>query len=110
MRTDVRLCVRLHRGQQGPQGPARRQGRQPRRDDPDGPAGATGFTITTEACRAYLRSGSMPKGLFAEIEHHLRLVQTRIGKTLGDADDPLLLSVRSGGKFSMPGMMETYAA
>jgi pyruvate,orthophosphate dikinase len=66
-----------------------------------------GFTITTEACRAYLRTGSVPPGLFAEIEHHLRMMQTHIGKTLGDADDPLLLSVRSGGKFSMPGMMET---
>ena len=66
-----------------------------------------GFTITTEACREYLRTGSMPAGLFAEVEQHLRLVETRMGKTLGDPHDPLLLSVRSGGKFSMPGMMET---
>ncbi|GAA3340781.1 hypothetical protein GCM10020358_29630 [Amorphoplanes nipponensis] len=66
-----------------------------------------GFTITTEACRAYLRTGSVPAGLFAEVQEHLRLVEARMGKTLGDPQDPLLLSVRSGGKFSMPGMMET---
>ena len=66
-----------------------------------------GCTITTEACREYLRTGSIPDGLFAEVEQHLHLMQTRIGKTLGDPNDPLLLSVRSGGKFSMPGMMET---
>jgi len=66
-----------------------------------------GFTITTEACREYLRTGSPPTGLFAEVEEHLRLVQARMDKTLGDPRDPLLLSVRSGGKFSMPGMMET---
>ncbi|GID91553.1 pyruvate, phosphate dikinase [Amorphoplanes digitatis] len=66
-----------------------------------------GFTITTEACREYLRTGSTPAGLFAEVELHLRAVQTRTGKSLGDPDDPLLLSVRSGGRFSMPGMMET---
>jgi len=66
-----------------------------------------GFTITTDACREYLRTGAIPAGLFAEVEHHLRVVQTRIGKSLGDPNDPLLLSVRSGGKFSMPGMMET---
>ena len=66
-----------------------------------------GFTITTDACREYLRTGSMPAGLLAEVEHHLRLMQTRIGRTFGDPRDPLLLSVRSGAKFSMPGMMET---
>ncbi|MEU7588233.1 pyruvate, phosphate dikinase [Micromonospora sp. NPDC049230] len=66
-----------------------------------------GFTVTTAACRAYLRTGTMPAGLLTEVEHHLRLMQTRMGKTFGDAADPLLLSVRSGAKFSMPGMMET---
>ncbi|MCU7728419.1 pyruvate, phosphate dikinase [Actinoplanes sp. KI2] len=66
-----------------------------------------GFTITTEACREYLRTKSMPAGLFAEVEHHLRQMQARIGRTFGDPHDPLLLSVRSGAKFSMPGMMET---
>jgi pyruvate,orthophosphate dikinase len=66
-----------------------------------------GFTITTEACLEYLRTGSMPAGLLDEVERHLRMVQERMGKTLGAPGDPLLLSVRSGGKFSMPGMMET---
>ncbi|GIF23342.1 pyruvate,orthophosphate dikinase [Actinoplanes tereljensis] len=66
-----------------------------------------GFTITTDACREYLRTGSVPTGLFAELEHHLRLMQTSLNKTFGDPRDPLLLSVRSGAKFSMPGMMET---
>ena len=66
-----------------------------------------GFTITTEACRGYLRTRSMPAGLLAEVEEHLRLIQARMNKTLGDPQNPLLLSVRSGGKFSMPGMMET---
>jgi pyruvate,orthophosphate dikinase len=66
-----------------------------------------GFTITTTACREYLETGKLPPGLFTEIEDHLRLVQNRMGRTLGDSRNPLLLSVRSGGKFSMPGMMET---
>ncbi|MEU8610654.1 pyruvate, phosphate dikinase, partial [Actinoplanes sp. NPDC048791] len=66
-----------------------------------------GFTITTEACRAYLRTGAVPAGLFAEVQEHLLLVEMRMGKSLGDPQEPLLLSVRSGGKFSMPGMMET---
>jgi pyruvate,orthophosphate dikinase len=66
-----------------------------------------GFTVTTDACREYLRTGAVPAGLFREIEDHLRLIQNRMGKHFGDAHDPLLLSVRSGGKFSMPGMMET---
>ncbi|WP_433716838.1 pyruvate, phosphate dikinase [Actinoplanes sp. CA-051413] len=66
-----------------------------------------GFTITTEACRAYLRTRAVPAGLFAEVQEHLLLVEMRMGKGLGDPQDPLLLSVRSGGKFSMPGMMET---
>src|SRR5215218_1919794 len=60
-----------------------------------------GFTVTTEACREYLRTGSPPDTLFAELEEHLRLVEVRIGKRFGDAEDPLLVSVRSGGKFSM---------
>ncbi|HET6478848.1 MAG TPA: pyruvate, phosphate dikinase [Actinoplanes sp.] len=66
-----------------------------------------GFTVTTEACRDYLRTGKMPEGLLGEVERHLHLMQTRMSKTFGDAEDPLLLSVRSGAKFSMPGMMET---
>src|SRR4051794_30537123 len=66
-----------------------------------------GFTVTTEACRTYLHTGKLPPGLFGEVEEHLRLLQNRMGKNLGDPADPLLLSVRSGAKFSMPGMMET---
>jgi pyruvate,orthophosphate dikinase len=66
-----------------------------------------GFTISTEACREYLRTGSMPAGLLDEVGQHLQMVEEKTGKPLGDAHDPLLLSVRSGGKFSMPGMMET---
>jgi pyruvate,orthophosphate dikinase len=66
-----------------------------------------GFTITTQACRAYLAADAVPGGLWFEVGGHLRRVETEMGKRLGDPDDPLLLSVRSGGKFSMPGMMET---
>ncbi|MEZ0072127.1 pyruvate, phosphate dikinase [Planotetraspora sp. GP83] len=66
-----------------------------------------GFTITTEACRHYLGHGGMPYGLGDEIAIHLADLESRMGKRLGDADDPLLVSVRSGAKFSMPGMMET---
>lgn len=66
-----------------------------------------GFTITTDACRAYLASGSVPPELFTEVDEHLERIEARMGRTLGDGDDPLLVSVRSGAKFSMPGMMET---
>ena len=66
-----------------------------------------GFTVTTEACMAYLASGSWPEGLEEEVEEHLRDLESDMGKRLGDPDDPLLVSVRSGAKFSMPGMMDT---
>src|SRR5271157_3175544 len=66
-----------------------------------------GFTITTEACRHYLRHGCTPDGLDAEVARHLALIEQGMGRTLGDPADPLLVSVRSGGKFSMPGMMDT---
>jgi len=66
-----------------------------------------GFTITTEACQEYLRTGSTPDGLSVEVDDHLSRLEQRMGRRLGDADDPLLVSVRSGAKFSMPGMMET---
>ncbi|MGN6606344.1 MAG: PEP/pyruvate-binding domain-containing protein, partial [Jatrophihabitans sp.] len=66
-----------------------------------------GFTITTEACQAYLRSGREPEGLDAEVGEHLAKLEQQMGKRLGQSDDPLLVSVRSGAKFSMPGMMET---
>src|SRR6201991_2576065 len=66
-----------------------------------------GFTITTEACRAYLAHGAEPEGMAQEVTEHLAALEKAMGKQLGDADDPLLVSVRSGAKFSMPGMMET---
>jgi pyruvate, orthophosphate dikinase len=66
-----------------------------------------GFTISTEACRVYLATGEAPDGLDAEIAEHLAALEESRGKRLGDPDDPLLVSVRSGAKFSMPGMMET---
>jgi pyruvate, orthophosphate dikinase len=65
-----------------------------------------GFTITTEACRAYL-AGGMPAGLLDEVRAHLGRLEAAMGRGLGAPDDPLLLSVRSGGPFSMPGMMDT---
>src|SRR3954470_11643567 len=66
-----------------------------------------GFTITTEACRAFLKSGREPDGLADEVSEHLVALEETMGKNLGQSDDPLLVSVRSGAKFSMPGMMET---
>ncbi|MET7402317.1 pyruvate, phosphate dikinase [Dactylosporangium sp. NPDC005572] len=64
-----------------------------------------GFTITTDACREFLRTGEVPAR--DEIERHLATLEGKMGRRLGDAEDPLLVSVRSGAKFSMPGMMET---
>jgi pyruvate,orthophosphate dikinase len=66
-----------------------------------------GFTITTEACRAYLATGELPDGMVQEIDEHLSALEQVMGRSLGASDDPLLVSVRSGAKFSMPGMMET---
>ncbi|SEL71515.1 pyruvate, phosphate dikinase [Nonomuraea pusilla] len=66
-----------------------------------------GFTITTEACRHYLAQGTVPDGLEDEVAAHLEALEAGMGRKLGQADDPLLVSVRSGAKFSMPGMMET---
>ncbi|MFI5911345.1 pyruvate, phosphate dikinase [Dactylosporangium sp. NPDC051541] len=64
-----------------------------------------GFTITTDACRAFLDTGDVPGQ--DEISEHLAALEQKMGRRLGDAEDPLLVSVRSGAKFSMPGMMET---
>jgi pyruvate, orthophosphate dikinase len=67
-----------------------------------------GFTITTEACRAYMRSGKrLPDGLDEEIERHVQALEEKTGKRFGDPRDPLLVSVRSGAAVSMPGMMDT---
>src|SRR6202011_4608662 len=64
-----------------------------------------GFTIATNACRTYMEGG-WPEGLTAEIAKARARLEKTMGKKVGDADDPLLVSVRSGAKFSMPGMMD----
>jgi pyruvate,orthophosphate dikinase len=66
-----------------------------------------GFTISTDACRAYMQGDGVPGGLEDEITRHLDLLEQKTGKGFGDTDDPLLLSVRSGAAVSMPGMMDT---
>ncbi|HEY0069715.1 MAG TPA: pyruvate, phosphate dikinase [Chloroflexia bacterium] len=67
-----------------------------------------GFTITTEACRAYLAGGKKyPEGMWEQTLEALHTVEAETGKRLGDPSNPLLVSVRSGAKFSMPGMMDT---
>ncbi len=66
-----------------------------------------GFTITTEACREYLSQGSAPGELRVQVTMALRQLEDTLGRRLGDRHDPLLVSVRSGAAFSMPGMMET---
>src|SRR3712207_6427871 len=67
-----------------------------------------GFTITTEACVAFMRADHVePEGLEAEVDAALARLQDTAGKALGDADDPLLVSVRSGARESMPGMLDT---
>ncbi len=66
-----------------------------------------GFTITTDACVAYLDRGHEPDGLAEEVGDHLSSLEVAMGRRLGDPRDPLLVSVRSGASQSMPGMMET---
>ena len=66
-----------------------------------------GFTITTEACREYLRTGKLPDSLVTELESAIAGLEKELGKEFGNPAKPLLVSVRSGAKFSMPGMMET---
>jgi pyruvate,orthophosphate dikinase len=66
-----------------------------------------GFTITTDACRAYLREGGLPAGLEDEVAEHISRLEARTGKRFGDPGDPLLVSVRSGAAVSMPGMMDS---
>ncbi|HET7385700.1 MAG TPA: pyruvate, phosphate dikinase [Nocardioidaceae bacterium] len=72
-----------------------------------------GFTISTEACNEYLgvssgsTRGELPDGLAEEIDEHLAALEKQMGRRLGQADDPLLVSVRSGAAVSMPGMMDT---
>ena len=67
-----------------------------------------GFTITTEACRAFLADGGeVPQGLDVEVDEHIAGLEQRTGKGFGDERDPLLVSVRSGAAISMPGMMDS---
>jgi pyruvate,orthophosphate dikinase len=66
-----------------------------------------GFTITTDACRAYMAARELPAGLEDEVDEHVRRLEERTGKRFGSNDDPLLVSVRSGAAVSMPGMMDT---
>src|SRR6187397_3323109 len=67
-----------------------------------------GFTITTEACNDYFAAGEqLPDGLWADVLEAVSEVERRTGKGFGEPANPLLVSVRSGAKFSMPGMMET---
>ncbi|MBQ6395836.1 MAG: pyruvate, phosphate dikinase, partial [Atopobiaceae bacterium] len=67
-----------------------------------------GFTISCQTCMDYYRNGNeFPEGVWDEIEKYRRDLEARMGKRIGDAEDPLLVSVRSGAPFSMPGMMDT---
>src|SRR5437764_10780229 len=66
-----------------------------------------GFTITTDACRAFMAAGGEVEGLDEEVAEHLQRLEERTGKRFGDHEDPLLVSVRSGAAVSMPGMMDT---
>jgi len=66
-----------------------------------------GFTITTEVCTYYIEKGKYPEGLEEEIKKNLKRLEEETGKKFGDADNPLLVSVRSGARISMPGMMDT---
>src|SRR6201996_9052276 len=66
-----------------------------------------GFTITTDACRAYMASGGEVEGLEEQVAEHIERLEQQSGKRFGDQDDPLLVSVRSGAAISMPGMMDS---
>jgi pyruvate,orthophosphate dikinase len=66
-----------------------------------------GFTITTDACLAYLEKNQLPAGLMDDIRRHMSALEKKTGKGFGNGDNPLLVSVRSGSAMSMPGMMDT---
>src|SRR5437667_3514049 len=66
-----------------------------------------GFTITTDACRAFMQQGGLPEGLEDDVARHISTLEEKTGKRFGDPDDPLLGSVRSGAAVSMPGMMDS---
>ena len=66
-----------------------------------------GFVITTDACLAFLEKDRLPEGAMEETLAHMKALEKKTGKTFGGADNPLLVSVRSGSAMSMPGMMDT---
>jgi len=66
-----------------------------------------GFSLTTKACNAYSKSGRSPPGMWKQVEEALATIEAKTGKRFGDPENPLIVSVRSGAKFSMPGMMDT---
>ena len=66
-----------------------------------------GFTVTTDACRAFMKTHELPDGLEEEVAEHIGRLEARTGRRFGSDDDPLLVSVRSGAAVSMPGMMDT---
>ena len=66
-----------------------------------------GFTVSTDACRAYMKEGKVPAELAGEVDEHIATLEKKSGKKFGDLSDPLLVSVRSGAAVSMPGMMDT---
>src|SRR4030042_5900206 len=66
-----------------------------------------GFTITTDACNAYLEKNKLPGGLMADVKTYMQALEKKTGKGFGSSDNPLLVSVRSGSAMSMPGMMDT---
>jgi len=66
-----------------------------------------GFTVTTEACLAYLDRNQLPAGLMDQVKSHLTALERKTGKGFGNGNNPLLVSVRSGSAMSMPGMMDT---
>src|SRR2546428_13446658 len=66
-----------------------------------------GFTITTKACNAYSKSGRLPPGMWKQVDAALSQVESKGGRRFGDPANPLLVSVRSGAKVSMPGLMDT---
>ena len=66
-----------------------------------------GFTITTETCVAYMQADATPEGLDAQLADALSSLEAQAGRRLGDPEDPLLVSVRSGARESMPGMLDT---
>ncbi len=106
----LRLLLRRRQGRRQPddEGHTRRQGLRPRRDDQRRPAGAAGFTISTQACNLYYSNGGkLTPAIEAEIVAHVKKLEKSAKAQLGSKTNPLLVSVRSGAKFSMPGMMDT---